>query len=254
MNAQANAVAPKAKRNRKNAAPVQADALTQVEAQTVEALAVETTIESAAPVQAETNAEANAAKAVRMQTLLLDSIKSRIANAPSDNFKKNMNAELSALSGRNALIAIERCIELEVDFETLAKQYAISDARAHDYIAIYAAQKIRKAVFALACGMTSVFDGYTVAILRNLIKLQALSNRGSQISLSNKVVFSEDMQTEAVRSFKMCEPSTASTQASSTRQMLRFMNICNVVKGRKDDSITLTESNAAKKVEALFTA
>jgi hypothetical protein len=62
------------------------------------------------------------------------------------------------------------------------------------------------------------------------------------------------MQTEAVRSFKMCEPSTASTQASSTRQMLRFMNICNVVKGRKDDSITLTESNAAKKVQTLFTA
>jgi hypothetical protein len=246
MNAQANVT--KAKRARKNA-PVQAvETLTRDEVQTVEALAVETTIESAAPVQTESNAD----KAVRMQTLILESIKTRIVNAPSDNFKKNMNAELSALSGRNALIAIERCIELEIDFEALSRQYAISDARAHDYIAIYAAQKIRKAVFALACGMTSVFDGYTVAILRNLTKLQALSNRGSQISLSNKVVFSEDMQTEAVRSFKMCEPSTASTQASSTRQMLRFMNICNVVKGRKDDSITLTESNAAKKVQALF--
>lgn len=248
MNAQANAVTTKAKRNRKNAAQA-VQALTQDEVQTVEALAVEPTIESAAPL-----AESNADKAVRMQALILESIKTRIDNAPSDNFKKNMNAELSALNGRNALIAIERCIELEIDFEALAKQYAISDARSHDYIAIYAAQKIRKAVFALACGMTSVFDGYTVAILRNLIKLQALSNRGSQISLSNKVVFSEDMQTEAVRSFKMCEPSTASTQASSTRQMLRFMNICNVVKGRKDDSITLTESNAAKKVQTLFTA
>jgi hypothetical protein len=207
--------------------------------------------ESAAPTIE--SAETNRDKSVRMQALILESIKTRIDNAPSANFKKNMSAELSALSGRNALIAIERCIELEVDFEALAKQYAIFDSRAHDYVAIYAAQKIRKAVFALACGMTSVFDGYTVAILRNLVKLQALSNRGSQISLSNKVVFSEDMQTEAVRSFKMCEPSTASTQASSTRQMLRFMNICNVIKGRKDDSITLTDSSAAKKVQALFT-
>lgn len=247
MNAQTNAVT-KAKRNARKTAP-QAVTLSNDEVQAVEALAVEATIESAAPVQ-----ETNAAKAVRMQALLLEAIDARIVAAPSDNFKKNMKTERDQLSGRNALIAIERCIELECDFEALARQYSISDARAHDYVAIYAAQKIRKAVFALACGMTSVFDGYTQAIVKNLVKLQSLSNRGSQISLSNKVVFTEDMQTEAVRSFKMCEPSTASTQASSTRQMLRFMNICNVVKGKKDDSITLTESRAAAKVQALFTA
>jgi len=252
MNAQANATnavkaTKRAARNKKASAPV--DGLSQVETQVVETLAVESTVE-AATVANVTSAE----KAEAAQSMLLAAIQTRIDNAPSDNFKKNMLAEKNALSGRNALIALEKCIELEVDFVALAKSFAVVDNKAHDYVAIYAAQKVRKAVFALACGMSSVFDGYTQAILKNLIKLESLSNRGSQMSLSNKVVFSEDMQTQAVRSFKMCEPSTASTQASSTRQMLRFLNVCNVVKSRKDDSITLTDSNAAKKVVSMFTA
>jgi hypothetical protein len=36
--------------------------------------------------------------------------------------------------------------------------------------------------------------------------------------------------------------------------MLRFLNVCNVIKSRKDDSITLTDAAAAKKVQAMFTA
>lgn len=235
-------------RSKKNAAPVETvapvEALTQAETQAVEVLAVE-----AAPV-----AVSNAERAAKAQETLCASIQVRVDAAPNDNFKKNMLAEKNALSGRNALIAIEKCIALDVDFDALAKSYAITDKNAHDYIAIYAAQKIRKSIFALACGMTSVFDGYTQAIMRNLVKLQSLSNRGSQISLSNKVVFNEDMQSEAVRSFKMCEPSTASTQASSTRQAMRFLNVCNVIKSRKDDSMTLTDSAAAKAVQAMFSA
>jgi hypothetical protein len=241
-----NAQATKRARSKKAQPVAEVQALTNDEAQAVEALAVEVVAEVAEVSAAE--------KAEAAQALLLAAIETRIKHAPNDNFAKNMRAELSQLSGRNALLAIEKCQALDVDFVTLSRCYAVTDKTAHDYIAIYAAQKIRKAIFALACGMTSVFDGYTQAILKNLIKLESLSNRGSQMSLSNKVVFSEDMQTQAVRSFKMCEPSTASTQASSTRQMLRFLNVCNVIKSRKDDSITLTDAAAAKKVQAMFTA
>lgn len=225
------------------------EALTNDEAQTVEALAVEVQANEAQPVEVSLTERAQQA-----QALMLASIQVRVDAAPNDNFKKNMLAEKNQFSGRNALLAIEKCIALDVDFAALATAYAITDKNAHDYVAIYAAQKIRKSVFALACGMTSVFDGYTQAIMSNLVKLQSLSNRGSQRALSNKVVFDEDMQTEAVRSFKVCEPSTASTQASSTRQAMRFLNVCNVIKSRKDDAMTLTDSQAAQKLQAMFSA
>lgn len=232
-------------------APVETvEALAPLEAETVEALASEQADE-AAPVEA----EPLAARAVRAQDALCDAIRNRIAHAANANFAKNMNAELKQLSGRNALIAIEKCIALEVDFFEIARCYAITEKSAHDYVAIYAAQKIRKAVFALACGMSSVFDGYTVAILKNLIKIENLSNRGSQRSLSRAIVFDKDEQENTIiRAFKDCAPSTASTQASSTRQMLRFMNVCNVVKNQKDDVMTFTESNAALKVQSIFEA
>lgn len=237
------------RRNKKEAQQV--ETLNADEAQTVETLAVETEAnEASGPVAL--SAEELRARAEAAQALLLESVQVRIDNAANANFAKNMTAEYRALDGKNALIAIEKCIALEVDFAALATAYAITDKNAHDYVAIYAAQKIRKSLFALACGMTSVFDGYTNAIMSNLVRLQSISNRGSQRALSNKVVFDEDMQTEAVRSFKVCEPSTASTQASSTRQAMRFLNICNVIKSRKDDAMTLTDSLAAQKLQAMF--
>lgn len=233
------------------------EALSADEAQAVETLAVETEANEAQADEAQPvvlSAEELRAKAEAAQALLLESVQVRIDNAPSANFAKNMLAELNALSGRNALIAIEKCVELEVDFESLATAYAIADDKAHDYVAIYAAQKIRKSLFALATGMTSVFDGYTRSIMQNLVSLHSLSNRGSQRALSRAIVFDEAMQTEAVRAYKDCAPSTASTQASSTRQAMRFLNVCNVAKSKKDDAMTFTESKAAQKLQAMFNA
>jgi hypothetical protein len=242
----------KASRAQNDAAKAEAAAARKAEAEAAEAAAREAAAKELE--NAEASAKTLREQAAEAQKQLCDAIAVRIEHAPNANFAKNMHAELRALSGTNAMLAIEKCIALEVDFDALARAYATTDKNSYDYIAIYAAQKVRKSLFALATGMTSVFDGYTQAIMRNLVKLESLSNRGSQISLSNKVVFTEDMQSQAVRSFKLCEPSTASTQASSTRQAMRFLNVCNVIKSRKDDSMTLTDSKAAQAVQAMFKA
>jgi hypothetical protein len=188
------------------------------------------------------------------QTAILESIRARVAVAPNDNFKKNMLAELNQFSGANAKRAIELCIELEIDFNSLARSIAITESRNQDYVAIYALQKVRKAVFALAQKSRAVFDGYSHSIIANIVSLQALTNKTAQMSICKSIEFSELEQTQAIRRYKECTPSTASTQASSTRQMLRFLNICTVVKNKKDDSIALTESKAASTVQAIFSA
>ncbi|MFT4064304.1 hypothetical protein [Paraburkholderia sp.] len=193
-------------------------------------------------------------RAAAAQSAILDAIKARVASAPNDNFRKNMSAELNQFSGANAKRAIELCIELEIDFESLARSIAITEARNADYVAIYALQKVRKAVFALAQKSRAVFDGYSHSIIHNIVSLQALTNKTAQMSICKSIEFSELEQVQAIKRYKECTPSTASTQASSTRQMLRFLNICTVVKNKKDDSIALTESKAAQAVQSIFSA
>jgi hypothetical protein len=229
MNAQANVT--KAKRNARKSA-----------ADTTSA-----TVEPTAPIVTVSAAET-------AQTAILESIRARLAAADNDNFRKNMSAELNQFSGLNARRAIELCIEQEVDFTALARSIALTDKRNQDYVAIYALQKVRKAMFALAQKSRAVFDGYSHSIMHNIVSLQTLSNKSAQMSICKSIEFGELEQTQAIKRFKECTPSTASTQASSTRQMLRFLNICTVVKGRKDDAIALTESKAAQTVQSIFSA
>jgi len=61
------------------------------------------------------------------------------------------------------------------------------------------------------------------------------------------------LQTEqAVRVYHNCNPSTASTQASSTRMMLKHLNICTVRKGAKGDSISFADSKTSQLIQELY--
>lgn len=190
-------------------------------------------------------------KATTVQTKIINALQSRLDNAPNANFAKNMGVELKQFSDESMLRSIESLQTLEFDFSALIDAIAIADAKNSDYIAIYALQKIRKAVRSIAQGIKG-FDGYTNSILHNLCNLQTLSNINAQRSICNKIEFSEDEQCITLRRLHNCAPSTASTQASSTRMMLKALNVCNVRKGAKGDSISFTDAPIAAKVQSMF--
>lgn len=189
--------------------------------------------------------------AKNVQVKIVASLQSRLDNAPNANFAKNMQVEIKQFSDESMLRCIESLQTLEYDFSALIDALAIADNKNGDYIAIYALQKIRKAVRSIAQGLKA-FDGYTNSILHNLCNLQALSNINAQRSICKKIEFSEDEQQVILRRLHECSPSTASTQASSTRMMLKALNVCNVRKGAKGDSISFTDAPIAAKVQSMF--
>lgn len=192
-------------------------------------------------------------KAETAQKKIIEALQVRIDNAPNSNFADNMRAELSQFSKPQALAVIEALQALNVDMLALSKRVAVHDkADKENYIAIYALQKVRKAMFALALKTVTGFDKYSHSIIKNLANLQALDNLNAQRSICSRIELDELQQAQAVKVYHNCSPSTASTQASSTRMMLQALNVCNVSKGSKADSISFTDSDISKAVQALY--
>ena len=121
-----------------------------------------------------------------------------------------------------------------------------------NFIAIYAMQKVRKAIESLAHNSEKGFDSYSRSILRNLASLQALSNDATQACLNDEQARNMRAKGVNVTAHVSVASSTASTQASSTREMLRMMGICNIAKGKHDDNMTFTDTPAAKRTREIF--
>ena len=168
---------------------------------------------------------------------IVAAMQSRVTNAPNENQRETLKTEL-AYFVREAFAA--QLAELEslgfdgARFATMlgnapdAAQTGKSNR--NEFIAVYSLQKVRKIVSALtASGGLNALDGYTRAILLNL---EALVN--------------------AIKRVKNCSPATACTQASSTREALRVLGICNVNKGARGDVISYTTAPIAARVAALF--
>jgi len=190
--------------------------------------------------------------AAKVQEILLAAFDSRIETAPNENQKANLSTERNFFSTPNMLAVIEKAHALDIDLTALAAQISITQSQdRHAFIAVYALQKIRKALFAIAQGLRN-FDGYTNSILFNLFKNEHLSNKAARASICKAIEFTELEQVYTLRRMHNCSESTASTQASSTRMMLRALNICNVVKGKSHDSITLADTKAAHAVRAMY--
>jgi hypothetical protein len=194
-------------------------------------------------------------KNIKIETVqknIINALQVRIDNAPSANFAENMQTELDFLASVNALAALEKIKSLDFDLQAFAKRLAIHDKQDVQHVAIYAIQKVRKALFAIAQNSAKGFDKYSFSIVKNLATLQALDTLNAQRSICSKIEIDELAQVQAVRVYHNCSPSTASTQASSTRMMLEVLNVCNVSKGKKGDSISFTDSSISKAMQALF--
>ena len=197
-----------------------------------------------------------------VQTALVAALDARIKFAAEkgiQNQVKNLEAEKRFFESANMCAAIEKLNEYGFDALPFAAMLAnnedMREAKQIDktqFVAVYALQKVRKAMFAIAQGLRSGFDSYTNSIVDNLTRLQTISNINTQRSICKSIEFAEDEQQVLLRRKHECSPSTASTQASSTREMLRFLTICTVNKGSKGDSIAYAENAIAKRVQAMF--
>lgn len=179
---------------------------------------------------------------------LQKSLNARITSAENENQAGNLRTELKQFT----LPVIEYASAQGFDIDALAKTIAKSDKKDADFLAVYALQKVRKTLTALAQGITKSFDPYTRTILANLVH-DTQNNKTALVSLSRSIAFDEFDTQKKISTRYNCHAGTAGTQMSSTRQALRVLNIATVTKNRNNDEFALTDSVFANKVRDMFT-
>lgn len=202
----------------------------------------------------QTNSKAKQDQEIDLQALILEAIAHRIAHADNDNQRDTLSAEHRFFADANGAVILNKVSTIQgIDLQALARQIAVLKTESKtDFLAVYALQKVRKALYALANNARSGFDGYTNSILFNLVKLQAINNKESRMSICKAIEYSETEQVQALKRLHNCSESTASTQASSTRMMLKALNLANVVKQKNNDAITMQENDAARMIVAMY--
>jgi hypothetical protein len=190
-----------------------------------------------------------------VQKQIVSAIQLRIDNATNASASATLIAEKVQFEKDSMTACIQTMIDYGFDFAALNDRLMNNDKQAvsaDDYIALYALQKIRKTLFALGQNIKTALDGYSLSILSNLTRLQTLSTINAQRSISRAIEFDETEQQVLLKRLHNCAPSTASTQASSTREAMRLLNICIVHKKHKNDAISFCDNAQAKAIQKLF--
>lgn len=136
------------------------------------------------------------------------------------------------------------------DLETLAR--TIKSGTGENYVALKVITKIRQCIYALSNKLKGELDAYTNSILFNLSKNETLTMKSGLVCLSKQIAYSELEQVQNVRALLNVSANTATTQLSSSRQMLRFLDICQVVKGKKNDIISFKQNEKASAIVAFY--
>ena len=187
------------------------------------------------------------------QETLIAALDARIAAADNANQAKNLKTERDMFAAENMIAVLTKVNELQVDLPALAAQIAVTKTQdKHAFVAVYALQKVRKMIVSLGQGIKNV-DGYSNSIITNLVSLQSLANKSARMSICKAIEYDEIEMTQTIKRLHNCSESTASTQASSTRMMLKVLNIANVQKGKNGDVLTLADTPVAAAVVDMFT-
>lgn len=196
------------------------------------------------------------AKTIQAQIIKALDVRAEYATAKVNaKSGEKYTAEKKAFNSTAMLASIQKLIDYGYDFAPLSENLLNTDKAdcdATSYVAIYALQKIRKALNAIGNGLALSFDDYTIAIVSNLTRLQTLSTMNAQRTIARSIEFDELEQQVSIKNRMNCKPSTASTQASSTREMLRILDVCVVHKKHKNDSISFKDNDQARAVQAMF--
>lgn len=135
---------------------------------------------------------------------------------------------------------------------------AVKSGKVHRerYIAQYALEKLTRVLDTIVTGVKTV-DGYTNAVLLNIAKYQSVGG----ISFGEAVrclthrgqgkFDALDSQRELIH-IKGTAFTTASTQASSTREALRIAGIITVTKGARGAMLALADTETAREIARLY--
>jgi hypothetical protein len=161
-----------------------------------------------------------------------------------NNAKTNAKA-LDALFGSRAFDPVAKKLIANL---AIGKQ---SDNR-EEFIAVKVVVKIIAGANAIAKNDLRKFDGYSQTIITNLVALQSISNKDALVSLSKAIIYNEDEQKAKLVARHSCSAGTAGTQASSTRMMLRALDVCEVLKSKRGDSLVIKSNERAQMLINLF--
>lgn len=151
----------------------------------------------------------------------------------------------------NLVMTSEAFSQIANDVIKSARQAKNTDNKS-EYIAVKVLVKMIKAIEAIGCGLASPLDPYSRTIGANLVKLGKISNRSNLVCLSKAIKYTETDSVEALKYRYSCSSNTAGTQSSSTRMMLKYLKICDVVKGKQGDVMTLADNDRARAFVELF--
>jgi hypothetical protein len=190
-------------------------------------------------------------KAKSFSVKFVEVLNARIAEQYS---KDTVTANNNAANAHVALDLIMSKPEFAEIAKTLLKNARIADAKQdkQNFIGVKVLVKVVQALVGMGQGITREFDPYSQCIIENLIALNGISNKSALVSLSKSIAYDElEQQADLVKRYN-CGASTASTQASSTRMMLKHLGLCDVQKGKCGDVTTLQENDRVKAMIALF--
>lgn len=187
---------------------------------------------NAAPVVAAVEVETFAQK-------LAKNIATRNHSVPSKDLDHARSIVLKGQSSINALYANPHFAGV---LDQLASDALTSDKGKPAFIGVKPLVKIAHAMIALASGVRGEFDPYSRTIVANLAKLSGVTNKSALVCLSKSVTYDAIDQQQALSVTYNCNASTATTQASSSRMMLRALGLCAVEKGKRGD-VTRTLEN-----------
>jgi hypothetical protein len=195
--------------------------------------------------------KATATATADFQALILSAIQTRIDSAPNENQKDNLATEYKFFADNNGQIILNKVSHI-IDIQNLARKISIIEKSNNDFVAVYALQKIRKMIYSIANNTKSFIDGYSNSIISNMVKLQEITNKSALIALSKSIEYSELDKVQEIKRTINVAVSTASTQASSTRQMLNILNIANVTKRKNGDEFQFNDNETAKTIIAFY--
>lgn len=193
----------------------------------------------------------NATQAKAKFDALFNAIKARNAA----QFSKDNDITLSFMF-KNEESVVKGIESLKADcLNSYIANTAQHDAKAcarDSFVAVKVNVKIVRMLSAIGKGSIAPADEYSQTIIAN-----ALHNDGKIISkaalvcLSSNIEFSELDATQVIKNRMRKAATTASTQRSSTREMLRILDLATCNKGAKGDNIELTDKGR-ELIEPLF--
>lgn len=139
-----------------------------------------------------------------------------------------------------------------VDVDSIIARIPCNDKASAAFIGVKVITKIRQFMTAVHTKDPRDTDGYTNAIIRNVLVNGALDVHDMMRCVSRMVEADNALRSDkAVTAYKQSSANTADTQTSSSRMMLGIVGVMNVSKGKKGDRPAFIKTKISRAYRAL---